>query len=138
MMTKFIAESIVSFQVNGVEQGCSVELFSGGRFQAVLAIEAKFFTPKTPDIIQHWHMVNVGPDRVELQSNGAAAIAVELEKTAERDNLKKRTKKYIQELITEPGFVDQVTESFRSTQLPRKLLGIIKQYADETEVSKPE
>ncbi|UPK89781.1 hypothetical protein LCI18_000716 [Fusarium solani-melongenae] len=133
VMSKFTAESIVSFQVNGVEQGCSVELFSGGRFQAVLAIEAKFFTPKTPDIIQHWHMVNVGPDRVELQSNGAAAIAVELEKTAERDNLKKRTKRYIQELITEPGFVDQVTESFRSTQLPRKILGIIKQYADETE-----
>ncbi|RSL50440.1 hypothetical protein CEP53_008791 [Fusarium sp. AF-6] len=132
-MTTFIAESIVSFQVNGVEQGCSVELFSGGRFRAVLAVEAKFFTPKTPDIIQHWHMVNVGPDRVELQSNGAAAIAVELEKTAERDTLKKRTKKYIQELITEPGFVDQVTESFRSTQLPRKILGIIKQYADETE-----
>ncbi|KAM0436765.1 hypothetical protein ACHAPT_002476 [Fusarium lateritium] len=131
--SKFLADSIVSFQVNGVEQGCSVELFSGGRFQAVLAIEAKFFTPKTPDVIQHWHMVNVGPDRVELQSNGAAAIGVEFDKTSERDNLKKKTKRYIQELITEPGFVDQVTESFRSTQLPRKLLGIIKQYADETE-----
>lgn len=137
-MAKFAADSIVSFEVDGAEQGCSVELFSGGRFRAVLAVEAKFFTPKTPDIIQHWHMVSVGRGRVELQSNGAAAIAVELEKAAERDILKKRTRRYIQELIAEPGFVDQVTESFRSTQLPRKLLGIIKQYADETEVSMPE
>ncbi|KAF4979479.1 hypothetical protein FZEAL_4338 [Fusarium zealandicum] len=132
-MTKFVADNILGFQVNGVEQACSVELYSGPLFRTVLAIEAKFFTPKTPDVVQHWHMVNVGPDRVELQSNGAVAIGVEFEKSAERDRLKKRTKKYIQQLITEPGFVDQVTDTFYTTQLPRKLLRIIKQYADDTE-----
>ncbi|KAM5351295.1 hypothetical protein ACJ41O_004018 [Fusarium nematophilum] len=132
-MSKFITEHVRGFQVDGVEQSWPVELYSGSRFRGVLAIEAKFFTPKTEDVRRHLHAVNVGPDRIELQSNASVPLGLEFEKSAERDNLRKRTKKYIQELITEPGFVDQVTESFRSTHLPRKLLRIIKQYADETE-----
>ncbi|KAF5003539.1 hypothetical protein FDECE_9926 [Fusarium decemcellulare] len=132
-MTKFITDNIAGFHIGGVEQTCSIELYSGSRFRTVLPVEAKFFTPKTPDVVHHWHMFNVGPHHVQLQSNGAAAIGIEFDKTAEKDSLKKRTKKYIQELITEPGFVDQVTETFNTTQLPKKLLRIIKQYAEETE-----
>ncbi|KAF5016823.1 hypothetical protein F66182_11371, partial [Fusarium sp. NRRL 66182] len=132
-MSKFLAENIAGFHVQGVEQACSVELFSGPLFNAVLAIRAKFFTPKTAEVMQHWQLYNVGGSKVELQASRAADIGVEFDKSAERDNLKKRTKRYIQELVTEPYFVDQVTDSFQSTQLPQKLLRIIKQYADETE-----
>ncbi|KAF4965188.1 hypothetical protein FSARC_6982 [Fusarium sarcochroum] len=132
-MSKFVAENIAGFQVQGIEQACAVELYSGPLFNTVLAIKAKFFTPKTKDVMQHWQLYNVGMNRVELQANRAADIGVELDKSAERDSLKKRAKKYIQDLLTEPYFVDQVTDSFQSTQLPQKLLRIIKQYADETE-----
>lgn len=134
-MITFVKENIAGFHVQGVEQVCSVELFSGPLFNTVLAIQAKFFTPKTEEVKNHWQLQNVGGNRVELRPNRAANIGVELDKSAERDGLKKRTKRYIQELLTEPYFVDQVTDSFQSTNLPRKILRIVKQYADATEVS---
>ncbi|RGP67805.1 hypothetical protein FLONG3_8424 [Fusarium longipes] len=134
-MTKFFSENIAGFHVQGVEQVCSIELFSGPLFNTVLAIQAKFFTPKTDEVRSHWQLQNVGGNRVELKSNRAANIGVELDNTAERDTLKKRTKRYIQELLTEPYFVDQVTDNFQSTSLPQKVLRIVKQYADETETA---
>ncbi|KAM0363405.1 hypothetical protein HYE67_007591 [Fusarium culmorum] len=132
-MTKFFSENIASFHVQGVEQACSVELFSGPLFSTVLPIQAKFFTPKTEEVTSHWQLQNVGGNRVELKSNRAANIGVELDNTAERDTLRKRTKRYIQDLLAEPYFVDQVTDNFQSTCLPQKVLRIVKQYADETE-----
>ncbi|GKU17286.1 hypothetical protein FLAG1_03344 [Fusarium langsethiae] len=134
-MTKFFSENIAGFHVQGVEQVCSIELFSGPLFNTVLAIQAKFFTPKTDEVRSHWQLQNVGGNKVELKSNRAANIGVELDNTAERDTLKKRTKRYIQELLTEPYFVDQVTDNFQSTCLPQKVLRIVKQYADETETA---
>ncbi|KAM0273420.1 hypothetical protein ACHAPA_001573 [Fusarium lateritium] len=132
-MATFVEENITGFHIQGVEQVCSVELFSGPLFNTVLAIQAKFFTPKTEEVKNHWQLQNVGGNRVELRPNRAANIGIELDKSAERDGLKKRTKRYIQELLTEPYFVDQVTDSFQSTNLPRKILRIVKQYADATE-----
>ncbi|KAK7428538.1 hypothetical protein QQZ08_004976 [Neonectria magnoliae] len=130
-MTKFITDNIQGFVVNGVEQTCSVELFSGPLFSTVLAVDAKFFTPATCDVVQHWHM---GPDksRMDLQSNGSAAIGMDFQSSAQRDDLKRRTKRYIQALITEPAFVDQVTGNLSST-LPEKILRIVKNFADETD-----
>ncbi|KAM0346480.1 hypothetical protein ACHAPU_005545 [Fusarium lateritium] len=137
-MAAFVTENIAGFHIQGVEQICSVELFSGPLFSTVLAIQAKFFTPKTEEVKNHWQLQNVGGNRVELSTNRAANIGVELDKSTERDGLKKRTKRYIQELLTEPYFVDQITDSFQSTDLPKKVLRIVKQYADATEVSEAE
>ncbi|KAF4339579.1 hypothetical protein FBEOM_6492 [Fusarium beomiforme] len=134
-MAKFTKENIAGFHIQGVEQVCSVELFSGPRFRTVLAIQAKFFTPATTEVESHWQLHSVGMNRVELRANKAANIGVELDKPDERDNLKKRTKRYIQDLLTEPQFVEQVTDSLQSTYLPAKLLQIIKEYADETDAS---
>lgn len=131
-MSKFMSENIEGFVVNGVEQPCSVELFSGPMFSTVLAVDAKFFTPATCDVVQHWHM-NVGLGRADLQSNGSAAIGIEFETSAQRDSLKKRTRKYIQDTIAEPAFAMQVTDSICHTLLPRKVLEIVKDFAEETE-----
>ncbi|KAF7544713.1 hypothetical protein G7Z17_g9740 [Cylindrodendrum hubeiense] len=131
-MSKFITENIEGFTVNGVVQNCSVELFSGPLFSTVLAVDAKFFTPATCDVVQHWHM-SVGSHQMNLQSNGSAAIGIEFETSAQRDSLKKKTRKYIQDTVAEPAFAIQVTDSLYSSQLPRKILGIVKQFAEETE-----
>lgn len=136
-MTRFIGDNIKTFTLNGVEQPCTVELFSGPLFSTVLAVDASFFTPETTDVVQHWHL-SVGQSRVNLSANGSAAIGIDFKESAQRDRLKKKVKKYIQEIVQEPRFVEQVTDSFWSTRLPGKLLRIIRQYADETDVSKPE
>lgn len=134
-MAKFTKENIAGFHIQGVEQVCSVELFSGPRFSTVLAIQAKFFTPTNAEVQNHWQLHNLGQNKVELRANKAANLGIDLEKSAERDNLRKRTKRYIQDLLNEPEFVAQVTDSITSTYLPAKLLRIVKEYADETEVS---
>ncbi|QGI93359.1 hypothetical protein CEK26_006428 [Fusarium fujikuroi] len=132
-MAKFTRENIAGFHIQGVEQVCSVELFSGPRFSTVLALQAKFFTPTNAEVQNHWQLHNLGQNKVELRANKAANLGIDLEKSAERDNLRKRTKRYIQDLLNEPEFVAQVTDSITSTYLPAKLLRIVKEYADETE-----
>ncbi|KAF7548423.1 hypothetical protein G7046_g8681 [Stylonectria norvegica] len=134
-MTKFIRENVVGFTVDGVEQACSVQLYAGLRFKAVLTAQAKFFTPKTCDVLQHMHM-NLGGFKMDLQTNGSAAIGIEMDISAERDSLKKATKVYIQEIIKEPEFVNQVTDSFENVSLlPKQVLKIVQTFADQSDAT---
>jgi hypothetical protein len=133
-MTKFVKDNIDCFTVNGVEQPCHVELFSGSSFSATLSVDAKFFAAKTCDVLQHWHMSS-GKDQVSLYSNGSAPIGLEFANSSQRDDLRKRAKAYIQEIINEPTYPEQLTDSFRSTQLPKKILRIAQTYAKQSEVS---
>ncbi|GAB0135907.1 hypothetical protein EsDP_00004229 [Epichloe bromicola] len=130
-MVKFLKDNVDGFRVGGVEQPCEVELFSGPRFSAVLSVKAKFFAAKTCDVLQHWHM-NTDQGRANLQSSGSAPIGLEFNTVAQRDDLRKRVKAYIQDIINEPFFAEQITDSFRSTQLPTKILRIVQTYAKQS------
>jgi hypothetical protein len=131
-MTKFIVENIVSFTVDGVEKPCQVELFSGASFGTTLKLKAKFFTARTPDVLQHWHS-QASPNGVNLQSRGAAPIGLEMEGNAQRDELRKKAKEYIQAIIQEPSYAEQVTDSLRHTDLPRRILQIVQRYSSRCE-----
>lgn len=133
-MSKFLRDNIEGFTIGGAVQNCDVELFSGPRFGATLGIKAKFFTAKTCEVLQHWHMTS-GRRGVDLQSNGSAPIGLELSSGAQKDDLKKRTKAYIQEIVKEPAYAEQVTETFRSTELPTKVLRIVQTFAKQSDVS---
>lgn len=134
-MSKFLRENVDGFSIAGMEQPCDVELFSGPRFGATLSIKAKFFTAKTCEVLQHWHLTT-GKDRADLQSNGSAPIGLELSNSAQRDGLRKLAKAYIQEIVKEPAYAEQVTETFRSTQLPTKVLRIVQTFAKQSDVSR--
>lgn len=131
-MAKFLRDNVDGFRVGGVEQPCEVELFSGPRFSAVLSVKAKFFAAKTCDVLQHWHM-NTDQGRANLQSSGSAPIGLESNTVAQRDDLRKRVKAYIQDIINEPVFAEQVTDSLRSTQLPMKILRIVQTYSKQSD-----
>lgn len=135
VMASFITENVEGFTVNGAEQFCNVELSSGPRFATTLTLQAKFFTAKTCDVLQHWHLSN-GEDHVDLQSQGSAPIGIEVNKGPQKDEMKKLTKGYIQALVNEPLFADQLTDSFRSTRLPNKILSIVQNFAKKSDVSK--
>lgn len=126
-MARFVNENIEGFAVGGVERPCTVELFSGGHFSAILSIKAKFFTAKTPDVLQHWHLA-MGQNQIELESRSSAPIGVELDGSA-RDDLRKRSKEYIAAIVQEPYYAEQVTDALRHTDLPRKVLKIVHTYA---------
>ncbi|KAI9166657.1 hypothetical protein HJFPF1_02769 [Paramyrothecium foliicola] len=133
-MSKFMNDNIDSFTVNGVDQPCHVELFSGSSFSATLSVDAKFFAAKTCDVLQHWHM-SAGKDQVSLYSNGSAPIGLEFTSNSQRDDLRKRAKVYIQDITKEPTYSEQLSASFRSTQLPKKVLKIAQTYAQQTDSS---
>lgn len=134
VMASFITENVEGFTVNGAEQFCNVELSSGPRFATTLTLQAKFFTAKTCDVLQHWHLSN-GEDHVDLQSQGSAPIGIEVNKGPQKDEMKKLTKGYIQALVNEPLLADQLTDSFRSTRLPNKILSIVQNFAKKSDVS---
>lgn len=133
-MAAFISENIESFTVNGAEKACEVELFSGARFQSTLTVRAKFFTAKTPEVLQHWHM-NVAANQLDLQTRGAAPIGIDMDNTSYREDMRRRTRDYIQAITFEPDYAEQVTDSFRHTDLPRKVLKIVQRFAQRSDVS---
>lgn len=133
-MHKFITENIEGFKVDGAEKPCEVALFSGGRFSATLTIKAKFFTARTPDVLQHWHM-NVAKNVMDLQSRGSTPIGLEIEGSAQRDDLRKKAREYIQQILQEPAYAEQVTDSLKHTDLPKKILQIVHNYSRQTDVS---
>jgi len=133
-MSKFITENIGSFTVNGVEQPCTVQLYSGSRFNSVLTIRAKFFTAKTDEVLRHWHM-HVAQDRINLHSQSAAPLGLDSEGAAQKDEIRKKSKEYIQSIMKEPAYAEQVTESFRHSDLPRRILHVVQNYAIQSEVS---
>ncbi len=135
-MAKFITDNIQGFTVDGVEKPCAVELYSGTHFAATLTIRAKFFTAKSPEVLQHWHM-NVDQNVMSLESRGAAPIGLELESGPQRDELRRRTREYISLITQEPNYAEQVTQSLRHTELPRKVLRIVQKYAQRSDVSFP-
>lgn len=132
-VVKFVSDNVDGFQVGGVAQQCEVELYSGPTFTSTLTVEANFFTAKTIEVLQHWHLMGVS-DRVDLQSNRSAPIGADMSRSGVRDDLRKRTKAYIQQLIKEPNFAAQVTDSLRSTSLPQSVLGLVQTYAQQTDV----
>ncbi|KAI1451069.1 hypothetical protein F5Y02DRAFT_14316 [Annulohypoxylon stygium] len=133
-MTSFISEHVENFKPNGSELTCTVELFSGTRFGSTLTIPASFFTPKSAEILQHWHM-NMGMNQMDLQSRGAAPIGIDPENSAQREELKRKTREYVHNLSSDPMYAEQVTDSIRFTQLPKKVLKIVQRYAQRSESS---
>lgn len=131
-MAKFISDNIDGFTVDGVEKPCVVELFSGANFTTTFQIKAKFFTAKTPDVLQHWHM-QVGRNCVDLLSRGAAPIGLDMDGNSPRDELRKKAREYIQAIVQEPAYAEQVTDALRHTDLPRRILRIVQKYSQRCE-----
>lgn len=141
-VSKFVGANIASFTVRGVELPCVVRLVSGVGFgdRAVLEVRAKFFTARSPDALQHWH-TQLGHDGMVLHSRGAAPIGLEVEGApgsaaadAQRTEMRKRVREYVQAMVDEPRYADLVTSGPQHTALPRKVLRIVHEYARRCDV----
>lgn len=133
-MTKFISENVDGFTVGGSEKTCTIELFSGHRFQSTLTLRASFFTAKSPEVLQHWHL-HAGVNSLELESRGAVPLGIDLDNTAVREDVRRKARDYVQALIFEPQYAEQVTDSVRHTELPRKILRAVQIYGQRSDVS---
>lgn len=133
-VARFVEDNIASFTVGGAEMPCTVQLFSGIGFSAVLEVRAKFFTAKTPEVLQHWHM-QMGRNSMDLHSRGAAPIGWDMESAdAQRHEVKRRVREYIQAIVDEPRYAELVTPGPQATDLARKVLRVVHEYAARSEV----
>lgn len=132
-MSLFIAENVKDFQVGGSERRCTVELSSGSRLSSILVIPAKAFSPKDSEILQHWRQDNEPDGTVRLSQGVAAPIGLDVEGTvganAQKEMLRRTAKEYINSIIRETCFADEMTAAIRSTDLPGKVLRIVQTYA---------
>lgn len=133
-MTAFLSDNIQDFTLRGVEQTVSVELLSGTQFQSTLTVPASFFTPKTAEVLQHWHL-NPDQYQFDLQSRGSVPIGVDPENQMQKEELKRRSREYINNLTFEPKYAEQVTDAIRTTEVPKKILRIVQKYAQKSNVS---
>ncbi|KAG7290871.1 hypothetical protein NEMBOFW57_000876 [Staphylotrichum longicolle] len=141
-VVRFVEGNVASFRVEGRgEMPCVVQLMSGEGFSAVLEVRAKFFTAKTPDVLQQWHVM-VGRNGMDLFSRGAAPIGLEMgdgeggkgSGDGQRGELKKRVREYVQAMVEETRFAELVTPPPQHTELPRKVLRIVHEYAERCDV----
>ncbi|CAI4219187.1 unnamed protein product [Parascedosporium putredinis] len=140
-VARFISDNIQKFGVEGLERPtCTVELFSGTRFRTVLRIQGKFFTPKTTDVLQQWHL-NSDRAGVDLQLRNAVPIGIDPEQQGRngdgdgdgpKDDLKKKCKEYVAAILREPEYAEQLTETFLDTDVPRRILRIVNTYQTQT------
>ncbi|KAI0971871.1 hypothetical protein F4678DRAFT_432345 [Xylaria arbuscula] len=132
-MARFISNNVSAFY--GVSPSPAepwlIELSSGSRFRSKLTIPASFCTPKGGEILRHWH-VSTGAHQLDLHMRPAVPIGVNPKDNNQRDALKRRTREYIDNLVNEPQYAEQVTDSLRSTQLPRRVLSIVQRYAQRS------
>ncbi|OAA51538.1 Cornifin (SPRR) [Metarhizium rileyi] len=128
-MVKFLRDNVDCFTA----RSCEVELFSGPRFSAVLRVDANFFTARSRHVLRHWHTSPQGGSR-NMQAQGSAPIGLEFNTAAQRDHLRKRVKGYVADIVNEPMYAEQVTDSVTSTQLPVKILRIVQAYARQSDV----
>ncbi|PHH77923.1 hypothetical protein CDD82_3293 [Ophiocordyceps australis] len=75
-VARFLRDSVQEFRVRGLDKPCRVELYSGLRLSATLQIEASFFTAKSCDALQHWHL-NSERRSLHIESNGSTPIGLE-------------------------------------------------------------
>ena len=140
-MASFISENVQHFGLGAAaslgadQQQCSVELFSGTRFQATLTVPATFFTAKTAEVLRHWHL-NTGVNQINLQSRGSAPLGVDPDNSAQREELKRRTREYVNSLTFEPLYAEQVTDTdvrAAALQYVRKISGFRQPAAHNAE-----
>lgn len=144
-MTRFVADNVASFTLNGVEHpDVTVVLSAGAGLRSKLSIKAKFFTPRatTSDVMHHWfHTVGGGDggggsdDRVELEALRSAPLGLDTEGSGVsfKAELKRKVEKYVEDMVQEPGWAVQLTAGMtRKTNLPSRVLQLAQRYAQQS------
>jgi hypothetical protein len=127
-MARFVADNIAGFSG---EEACAVELSSAPRFAARLAVKARFFTAKTDEVLRHWHL-QPGQGVEDVRARSAVPIGFDPDGPSQRDELRKKTDRYVQAIVGETAFADVVADA-RYTRIPRTVVRIVQEYAQRTD-----
>ncbi|KAI0476942.1 hypothetical protein F4859DRAFT_68215 [Xylaria cf. heliscus] len=108
-----------------------IELTSGPRFRTTLTLPASFFIPRGAEVLQHWHLSTATHHhhQLDLHARAALPLGIDPRDSTQRETLRRRAREYVHALAREPTYAEQVTDSLRGTQLPRRVLAIAQRFA---------
>lgn len=138
---RFVNANVASFTLGGVEVPARVTLSSGPTFGTKLVVNAKFFTAKdvSSDVMQQWYQFIGANGVVELEALRAAPIGLDISTDAtassQRNELRRKVEAYVDALVAEPSYALQLTDSIRKTDVPRRVLHAVQQYAQASGAS---
>ncbi|KAI0199567.1 hypothetical protein F4808DRAFT_208574 [Astrocystis sublimbata] len=132
VIASFISDNVSTFynssSLTSLEAPYPIELSSGARFRSTLTLPASFFLPKHPEVLQHWHI-----DGHQLALHAALPVGIDPKDRSQREALKRCTREYIDDLVDEPDYPEQVTDAHRGTQLPRRILAIVQRFGQSSQ-----
>ncbi|KAI0911886.1 hypothetical protein F4823DRAFT_560459 [Ustulina deusta] len=134
-MSRFVSDNVSKFygaSASAPSEPWLVELTSGPRFRSTLTLPASFCAPKSAEILHHWH-VSTGAHQLDLHSRPAVPVGIDPKDGNQREALRRRAREYVHSLAAEPRYAEQVTDSLRGTQLPRRVLEIVQRYAQRAQ-----
>ncbi|KAF2964978.1 hypothetical protein GQX73_g8576 [Xylaria multiplex] len=133
VMASFISDNVSKFYGPSprATEPWLIELSSGARFRSTLTIPASFCAPKSVEVLHHWHLTTGA--QLDLHSRPAVPIGIDPKDSNQREALKRCTREYIDNLVNESRYAEQVTDSLRSTQLPRQVLEIVRRFAQRSQ-----
>ncbi|KAI1173291.1 hypothetical protein F4777DRAFT_600761 [Nemania sp. FL0916] len=135
-MARFISDNVSEFYAPPSASGepYFIELSSGPRFHSTLTLPASFFTPKSAEVLQHWHL-GTGIHQLDLHARAALPIGVDPRDNNQKEALRRRTREYVNNLVNEAQYAEQVTDALRGTQLPRRVLSIVQHFTQRSQCS---
>ncbi|CAN8096923.1 unnamed protein product [Discula destructiva] len=141
--SKFVEANVASFTIDGVEAPAVVALSSGPTFNTKLVVKAKFFTAKdvSSDVMQQWFQFTGTNGEMELEALRAAPIGLDINadsasaSPASRNELRRKVEAYVDGLVAEPTYALRLTDSIRKSDIPRKVLLLVQQYAQASGAS---
>ncbi|KAI0443824.1 hypothetical protein F4803DRAFT_549749 [Xylaria telfairii] len=134
VIARFLSDNVSEFYPSpptSTTEPWAVELSSGPRFRSTLTLPASFFVPKSAEVLQHWHL-GTGVQQLDLHSRTAVPVGIDPKNSGQREALRRRTREYVDNLVDDPAYAEQVTDSLRGTQLPRRILTIVQRFAQRS------
>jgi len=73
--------------------------------------------------------------QLDLHARSALPLGIDPSNPDQREALRRRAREYVQGLVEEPRYAEQVTEPLRGTQLPRRVLSMVQRFAQRSQSS---
>lgn len=140
-MARFVEDNVASFTIGGVAVPATVSLTSGPLLSSRLVLNAKVFTARqeTSEVLRQWHQVHRPNGVVELEAQRAAPLGLDFKSEggsmtlSQRFELRQAVKAYVDAIAAEPTLALQLTDSVSKTDILRRVLAMVQQYAQASD-----
>ncbi|EPE03122.1 fungal zn binuclear cluster domain containing protein [Ophiostoma piceae UAMH 11346] len=131
-MAAFISENVGSYSNSGP---FTINLCSGPAFKTSLEIRnVKFFDPAPRAIVMQHTRLTTGGGQAHLSSENSIPLGLDLSENSavsaslQQEKIKKALRAYVEGILKEDTYVETMTGNVTQTEVPRKVLEIVRAF----------